>query len=492
MILKMKIKSLLLLLLIFCTACKKNMDELNVNPNSPPYSNPDYLFTFSVTKGMASYNTNVYLHYWTLMNWNMYFATLGGVDPGKEYDSNEGKNSFWNEVYSQGLINAQEVIRLTENDPALINKTAIAKIWKSYLFQQLTDLWGNIPYSEALNGNTTLSYSPKYDTQESIYTALLIELKNAVAVMDVSKPSFAGTSDPIYNGSVSQWKAFANSLRLRLASRLRYVNPEKAQEEITNLQSQAMIGSNSDNARFPYNNELKNPLYEVIQRGENGGKTYPSKFLIDKLKTDNDPRLKIFAKVTIESQLIGMPDYYGVPNLVPSNSTVWNNYNNDASNISQIGNWFYRIDAPGMLMTYSEVCFLQSEAALQGWWPGSAQQLYETGVRANMESYTNSGITSSEINTAIAALPAVTLENIITQKWISFTYQNGYEAFAEYRRTGFPVYKDYNGAAIDQTNFPNRLVYPATEISLNADHYNETISIQGADNAGTKIWWDIN
>jgi hypothetical protein len=92
----------------------------------------------------------------------------------------------------------------------------------------------------------------------------------------------------------------------------------------------------------------------------------------------------------------------------------------------------------------------------------------------------------------VASLPPVNQENIITQKWISFTFQNGYEAYAEYRRTGFPIYTDYTGLPINTNVFPNRLTYPPTESNLNSANYNAALTNQGADVAGTKVWWDGN
>ena len=468
------------------------MDELNVNPNAADSANPDYLFTYSVSKGMGSYITNVDVQYWMLMNWTMYFASFKGVDAGKEYQLNNGKDNLWSEIYSQSLINAQEVIRFTKDDPSLVNKTSIARIWQVYLFQQLTDLFGNIPYSEALKGVDVLNYSPKYDVQSAIYYALLDKLKNAVSVMDSSKVSFPGNTDPVYNGSVNKWKAFANSLRLRLALRLRFVDPLRTQQEIASLQGVVMIGSNSENTQFPYNGEIKNPLFELISSGQSGGRNYPSKFLVDKLKSTNDPRLKVFAEPTAESLLFGAPDWNGVPNLVPSGSPVWNSYNNDGSNVSLLGDWFKHQDAPGVLMSYAEVCFLQSEATLAGWWSGDAQLLFESGIRANMKSYTGSSITNSEINAYLSSVPAVSLENIITQKWISFTYQNSYESYAEYRRTGYPAFTNYDGTFINQNIFPNRLTYPANEATLNSVHYTESNANQGSDGVATKVWWDGN
>lgn len=495
----MKKKNLLYLVIFtfslivpFTTGCKKSMDELNVNPNAPVTVNPDYLFTYSVVKGMNSYITNANVHYWLTMNWNMYFATLGGVDAGKEYDSNDGKDALWTEHYAQSLMNAREVQRLTAGSNYLINKNSIARIWQAYLFSQLTDLFGDIPYSAALTGASSLNFTPAYDRQQNIYYALINELKQASAAMDPNQAVFPGNSDPLYKGSVSKWKQFANSLRLRLAMRMSIVDPVKAQQEIAALQNEPFISSNSDNAIFPYGGEIRNPLFDLIQSGQSGGKTYPSKYLIDKLKSLNDPRLPVFAQYTTESIIIGIPDHEGVPNLVPAGSSVWSNYNTDASDVSKIGLWFLKQDAPGVLMSYAEVCFLKAEAALNGWWNGNAQQLYEEGVTANMQSYTGSGITTSQITNYISSLPLVNQENIITQKWISFTYQNGYEAYAEYRRTGFPILKDYNGNAINISTYPNRFTYPATELNLNSVNYNAAVSVQGPDLASTKVWWDVN
>src|SRR6185436_20102761 len=153
-----------------------------------------------------------------------YFGTLGGVPAGKEYELNSGKDNLWNELYSQALMNAREVVQLTSSDPSLVNKTAIARIWQVYLFQQATDLWGSIPYSDALAGISGLNYSPAYDKQEKIYGDLLDELKNAAALLDQNKSTFAGNTDPIYSGNVTKWRAFANSLRLRPAMRIRFAN----------------------------------------------------------------------------------------------------------------------------------------------------------------------------------------------------------------------------------------------------------------------------
>lgn len=487
-----KYNILLLFLLCGFFSCRK-MDELNINPNSPTTVNPDYLFTQSLVKGMGSYTANVNLNYWVVSHWVMNFATLKGDPAGREYESNSGKDLWWKETYSQALINAREVIRLTQDNPNLVNKTAMARIWEVFLFHQLSDLWGAVPHSEALKGMEALNYYPAYDKQSMIYSSLIAQLKDAAAQLDDTKPVFNGAADPIYSGSVSNWKAFANSLRLRLALRLRFVNPALCQQTLQDLQSTSLISNNSQTAAFHYNSTFRNPLYELIViRKEAGSKVYPSKFLIDKLMSTNDPRLKLIAAPTLESQVFGFDDYAGVPNLVPSeNTTVWQNYHANGDNISNIGSWYLREDAPGVLVSYAEVCFIKAEATLAGYWTGTAQQYYADGVQAALQSY--GSLTATEVSTYMNTLPAVTQENIITQKWLSYTYQNIFETYSEYRRTGYPALKNYDGTPIDQSVFPNRLTYPFTEQSLNTSHCTEAQQLNGgADVPGLKVWWDLN
>jgi hypothetical protein len=275
--------------------------------------------------------------------------------------------------------------------------------------------------------------------------------------------------------------------------RISNVQPQLTQQVLTELVGQPLLLTNADNAYFPYNGEVRNPLFDLVNSGQSGGRTYPSKFIVDYLKLTSDPRLNVFAQYTTESLIIGLPDYEGVPNLVASGSSIWSNYNSDASDVSKIGTWFLRQDAPGVLMSAAEVNFLLSEAALNGWWSlGSPQQYYFDGISLSMNSYPNSSITSTQIGNYLSVCAPVSLEQIITQKYISYAFQNGLESYSEFRRTGYPVLLDYSNNSINLTNFPNRLTYPAREVTLNGNNYNQAIIQQGPDLPATKVWWDVN
>jgi hypothetical protein len=263
-----------------------------------------------------------------------------------------------------------------------------------------------------------------------------------------------------------------------------------------------LISDNTQSAIFPFNTVVKNHVWETMFRNESTNQNNPSKFFVDLVVSRNDPRSKIYFEKAPLSFIPFIPRYKGVPNLLPNNHEAWNNYNLNASlgisgewgDICKIGPWFLSNNTPGVFMSYAEVCFLKAEAALNGLWPGSADDFLAQGVRANMDFYNlwatdEQLISNGEMLEYIGNLPAATLEEIITQKWLSFAYEQGYEAYAEYRRTGFPVLKDFFGNPVNAAAFPCRLPYPNSEFTLNRANYNQAVEHQGPDNATTRIWW---
>lgn len=490
-----KIALSLILILFVSISCKK-LDTLNENPNEPEYINPDYLFTYSVLSGIGGYNNDVGLNQRGISRWMMYFAVRGGVESHKVYESPSGRSGFWQENYVDALNNAQEIINLTEGDAIYINKNSIARIWKVYLFHRLTDMWGSIPYSEALGGYSDLNKMPEYDTQKEIYEDFFTELEDAISKLDHSKESF-DQADIIFNGDIDSWIRFANSLRLKLAIRVKDVAPDLYSTEMAKLQSVNLIGSNLHSAIFIHNTEKKSAIYEAYLRNESTEQNNPSKFLIDMMVANNDPRLIIYFKKSPDSNLPWVPDYQGVPNLVAPNSEIWENYSNNWSDISSLGDWFLRADVPNPILSYSEVCFLKAEASLDGYF-GDPLDLLKEAVRANMEYLNMYGANDADlmdmndVNTYIEAIDNADLENIINEKWISFAFQNAYEAWADYRRTSYPVLKDYDNNPISTIEFPVRLQYPTSELNLNGDNYLKAVAEQGPDNQTTKIWWDVN
>lgn len=485
-----------LLLVVFVTVSCEKLDLLNENPNEPEYINPDYLFTYSVLSGIGGYNNDVGLNQRGIMRWMMYFAVRGGVESDKVYESPSGRSGFWQENYADALNNTQEIINLTKDDDLLINKNSIARIWKVYLFHRVTDMWGSIPYTEALQGYTELNKMPKYDTQKDIYLSFFSELEDAISKFDHSKESF-DNADILFNGDIDSWIRFANSLRLKLAIRIKNVEPGLYSSELAKLQSVDFINSNSNAAIFMHNTEKKTAIYEAYLRNESTEQNNPSKFLVDMLVSNNDPRVIMYFEKSPDSNLPWVPDYQGIPNLVAPNSDIWENYSNNWSDISSIGNWFLRADVPNPILSYSEVCFLKAEASLDGYF-GNTLDLLKEGVRANMD-YLNFYAPADEdlmeigdIDMYINNIAEANLENIINEKWKSFAFQNAYEAWTDYRRTSYPTLKDYDNNPIPLNELPVRLQYPTSEINLNGENYSQAIAEQGPDDQTTKIWWDVN
>ena len=473
--------------ILFISSCDKGFDDLQNDPTQPSAVNPEFLFTESVRRGMSDDIVGIRTEIWTLMVWNQQMADIRGVATSSDF-YNYGaaaSDDIWDRWFVGALTNIQEMIRLTEDDPGDVNRLAVARIWKAYLYHRITDLWGDVPYSEALQANTDdILLSPKYDRQEAIYADLLNELKEAAESFDPTLED-VGLADPLFGGDIISWQRFANSLRLRLAIRISNADPSLARqhgEEVIN--SGLLISSEAESARFPHDANNASSIFMLFNTLVDDDPVihyYPSEFFINMLEDNDDPRLSVFSDPTEESQIFGMDDFVGVPNL--SLNTELENFN--PFNTSPVDTRFYEEAKESNTLGYAEVCFLQAEAAMLGW-GGSAQERYEAGVTASMSYF---GIDQSEITDYLANAGAFdgTLEQIITQKWITFQYTDGFEPFAEYRRTGFPKIVDENGTVIDPNSFPQRLPYPASEILFNNE--NVTSVGEGINDLYSKVWW---
>lgn len=473
------------MLLLAVTSCGK-FEELNTNPNEPTVTNPDFLFTESIISGTGRFNTGVHTEIWTLMRWQMMMADSSGVaSPDAAYNySSAWNDEVWVEIYTRGLAPCNEIIKLTAEDPFLINKHAVARIWRVYLFHRLTDLYGDIPYFDALKGsepNGEAILTPSYDAQEEIYTDMIAELGEAVADLESGGETF-GAADLFYGGAPDAWRRFGNSLRLRLAMRISDAKPSLAEPVIRDLMLNAeLISDNSQGAHFQPIANIWHPFFELENTGQ--GMYNPSQFLVELLKDLDDPRIGKFAKPTLESELFGNPDWVGIPNLqTAAELSAFNSFN-----VSAVSPSFLDGATRGTTLSYAEVCFLKAEAAYRNWGDGTAAATYyDEGVRAHCEYL---GVADTAITNFLVGPGAytATLESIILQKWLTFVYRDGYEGFAELRRTGYPVLRDVNGNPLDQTTVPKRLPYPPSEVTLNSA--NVSAVGEGVNDMTSPVWW---
>ena len=484
------------------TSCDKGFEEMNKNPNALTDPSIKSMFTlaeiyvdgqdYSNTRGNNIYAAQIVQH----------FSSLSGAGSKYTYSS-EYSAALFGETYGKGLNQIFQLMSVIPDAPENSNMIQACRIMKVFLFQKLTDTYGDVPYFEAGKGYNGGVFAPKYDTQEAIYNDLLKELDEAGTALDPAK-GFVGAADLYYQSDVARWKKLANSLMLRVALRLSKVNPAKAKEYVEKAYSKGVFTSNDDSLVLRHESGppgvKTNPITSAWVRNDlNGGESNIkfSKTFIDLLKNTNDPRLRIYAK--LEAAGDNTPaNQQGLANDAKEFPGGDKKLFSDPNTSTVL-----RYDAPTLIMSYAEVQFLLAEAAVKGWnVGGSAQTYYENGVRAAMNILAIYGdkvpaVTPAEYSTYITTYPfksagteAQKIEQIIGQKWILLLF-NGFEAFSEYRRTGYPVLVPVNDPTGEtQGTIPRRLIYDQSELITNAANIREAIQRQGLDLMTTRIWWD--
>jgi len=500
--------------LLTLVACDKGFEEMNVNPNASSTIEPEYMFTKALLDGVST--NYIGAAYLTIGGSMQHTSTYKEVPAaGDKYFNETYSYNSW-EAYSTSVIEIKKVINELSSDPEDINKLAIARIWKVLIFHRLTDLYGDVPYTEAGQASENQNYTPKYDMQSDIYADLLKELDEAAAALDASQPTF-GDGDLIYGGDITKWKQFAYSLMLRLGMRLTNVAPDLAEEWVKKAIAGGVILNNADVASIQYVDAsqvaqrnfiatgLLNTDYLDPQNVDNieGGKL--AKTFIDHLKNTADPRLNKIAVVwvknatgsyvadTTSSKQEGMPN--AVYNSFPANFSTFSEPN---------PNTLLRFDTPHLVLTNAEMYLLLSEAALRGWYAEDPAKTYQSAVRAAMAQWSLFGsygqIDESRTNYYLAQNPFPAggsfddkMDAIYTQLWVSLFLEDEYEIFANWRRTGYPKLTptNYPGNLTGGT-IPRRFVVPLSEESYNRENFREAMQRQGGSNALTsRVWWDI-
>ncbi|HXL05532.1 MAG TPA: SusD/RagB family nutrient-binding outer membrane lipoprotein [Gemmatimonadales bacterium] len=451
------------------TSCS-DLTSINQNPNGPTAVPPPSLLSNVIQATVNGVDGVNSLNIRAAGLWVQYYAEIQYRDEDK-YLIRAGTDGGWG-FYSGAVEDAQRMINggVAAGAP---NWEAVGRIMKSYLYSVMTDAMGGIPYSEALKGDSLLT--PKYDTQQAIYTALFADLTKASQQIDLSGIPPAGVGFPkgdiMYGGDLTKWRKFANSLRLRLAMHLASVDPATAQSEALSALAAGVFQSNADNAQLLYlaGAPNQNPIYDdALGRDDYG----MSKTFVDSLLSWKDPRLPVFAQLnkdTIKANIT----YEGMPNGLNDGGGPALFY------ISRYGAyWRETPNAPLELLTYSEVLFLEAEAAQRGWIGGSADSLYTAAIRASMQQY---GVSDSAANAYLSDTvrvrynPANGLTQIAYQKWVSL-FMQGMEGWTEVRRTGVPRLVPGPNAIL--STIPERLPYASNEQVLNKANVDAAVAAQ--------------
>ena len=477
------------------SACDDGFDELNVNPTKPPQIAAANKLT-AVQKFISSERYDNWragmIYQSTMMQ---HIATTAGYWDGDKYTWNRGyASSLMDRYYGNAIKTVEDLLVQLNEEEAPDEMKAIARIHRVFAFSRLTDLHGDIPYSEAGKAVIDGIFLPKYDAQSDIYADMLKELEESAAALGSGTSGF-GAADVIYNGDQAKWKRLANSLMLRLGLRLIKVDPAGAQAWATKAIAGGVMESNDDIFYLRHDNNNRNGISEVFAAD---GNPRMSKTFIDILQNSNDPRLPILAArrsdgSTAAADLIGFPN--GLNSAMLLEMTGEENMDNYAEPNRAI---LAAFEAPMIFQTYAEVQLMLAEANVRWGLGGDAETSYNNGVTAAMQQLSlysaDAAIADADIADYLAANPydaANAIEQISTQYWIA-TFLNEYETFSNWRRTGFPVLIPVNFPGNETGGtIPRRLTYTENEASVNAENYQAAIAAQGPDVLTTRVWWDV-
>ncbi len=508
------LNKILILALVFTipfTGCNTDeLQDLNIDPNSA--NELDWRFLF--TQGTAQARENRYV------NGRVNLAICGSITQqvstlelagdrghGDKYLYNlDSHNAYQWRLYEGSLKTMAEVIRQTGPEglnPEMTNLHHMAQVMYILPMSIMTDLYGNVPYSEANKGIDGIFF-PAYDSQQSIYMDMLNKLE--VAAREIGNGSDeVGDADIIYNGDFSKWRKLANSLMLRLAMRISNVDPGSAESFVRKAVSGGLMESNQDNAILrtdsgPSQWENQNGLSRAMIPDDWGAQHMLGKTFVDILKNTNDPRLSIFSVIgPFGGPFITAPeDQNGMPNGF-TNETIKDFVGTTGSvdreaTFSRINPLLLDVNDPFLLMSHAESEMLHAEAAVKGWSSEVASDHYNAGVRSSMQMWdvfdSSFSIDDDQVDAYLAANPFDGTEKMIGDQMYVVTFLNWYETFSNFRRTGYPELTpvDFVGNVSNGQIF-RRLQYYTQEVANNPN-----LQSGGTlpDDVLTRMWWDVN
>ena len=534
----------LFLVIAFLTSCTSQYEKMNTNPNSPVSVPAINIFTDAVQQSV-NWQMGDWIQHTYLGCWCQQWCKIQYID--EDHYLVRDMSTYFNTAYVTDLKNLTIVINKAteEKNDALV---AAAKVMRAWVFAYLTDVWGDVPYTEAIQGLLADGIlTPKYDTQASIYADMITQLDDANTVLAaavLANVNFGG-GDIIYGGDPAMWQRFANSLRLRLLNRAAgtpwtftynmiggtqvTTTPGAAALSSADATIAAMLAdpgkypmfeSNADNAQvfypgLPYRNPIFNTLYTRTDQAI-------SETMVEWLKARNDPRIHIYGQPTGNSVNAGTPDYVGFQNgrLITA-ATV--------PAVSLLGTKVaYTETAPLYVITYDEVEFTKAEYYLRSGNDALAQAAYEAGIAGSMDRWglvdggtvhatwgdSKQGITTgpdaypvdyavylAEALVAWGGTDAQKFQKICDQRWAAI-FGEGVQAYSEVRRTGFPerIFEyQLEGTTYPDLGLPIRVQYALTEESLNTDNLSAARTAQNIEltNGGmfstngisSQVWW---
>jgi hypothetical protein len=478
-----KIHILIISLLPLFNACTDQFEDYNEDKKNPAQVSGEALFS-NAQKELIDHvsSTNVNRNIFKL--WAQYWTETTYTDEAN-YDlttRNIADNNFryyYREILKD-FLEAETIIAATDytNDPSpkiKENKLLVIRLLKAYAWQQLVDIFGAVPYTEALNIENVY---PAYESGSTIYKDLIEKVDEAVRSLDPSSGSF-GPADLFYGGSTAQWIKFGNSLKVKLGIHLADCDPALAASTILSGVNGGVFESAGDDALFGYLTASPNfnPVYaDVIASGRHD--FIPANTIVDIMNKLEDPRRPAYFTLMYEGTDTARykGGAYGITSPYGSNS--------------HIADPIAAPDFRGILFTYHEIQFYLAEAAARGFsLPSTAADYYAEAIRGSFEFWGIEGAADYLAKPEVAYSQDSWKERIALQQWLAF-YTRGLEGYTTYRRLDYPR---FNIAELirEESEIPTRFTFPVNEQSLNADNYKAASQLIGGDLLTTKIFWDI-
>lgn len=482
-----------LTVLMALTGCQ-DLTELNDNPNNVSETHPQLLLTniasnaFEVDGTGALYASRI-------------LVQTDGENSGQYYNWDRASFDDYN-MLGEVTKMMQEAVRI-ESDEYI----ALSKFFRAFYFYNLTLTFGDIPYSEALKGETEEQYLPKYDTQKEIFVGILRELSEANDLLEGNTNIIAG--DIIFGGNTTKWQKLVNSFRLKVLMTLSKKVGDADLSVISSFASiynnEPIMVSNEDNGQLTFLDEEGSRYTEFNSSGYGSG-MYMSSTFIEMLQDRQDPRLFIYCGQTKNAKEAGLAiddfmAYEGGDPLAPYAEV---NDKAAAGDVSKV-NLRYTTDPttePHNLMGYWELEFILAEASVRGWIAIDAKEHYENGVKASFDFYNTYAknfetyVESSDADTYLLGAEVAfdnslttdeKLELILTQKYFTSFLQTGWRAYFDHLRTGYPAFAQLPGATP-----PTRWIYPNSEYNNNSANVAAAIERQfgaGNDKIREITWW---
>lgn len=457
---------------LFSASCDKDFETVNVDPNNPTVV-PSHLLLGNIIRINQNAIYGMQQGGDMGMCWSQQVSKVQYNDEERYIPRRASIDVVWNTLYASVISDAKSMYTLAEAE-GNTNIMGISLVLQANAFQILTDLYGPVPYAEACNPTIL---KPAYDSQEAVYDGILDLLTQADAKLATGSGSVPASSDLVYGGNTSKWRKLANSLKLKALMRIS--GARSVGSEVQALVAAGnLMTSNADSAQLTYlaAQPDANPIYETVVFGARF-EYKVSSVMINMLSATADPRLAAYAK----KNTAATPAYVGnIPG--QENSSSYGAF-------SSLGTLYQSATLPGVILSNAQVQLLLAEAAVNSYISGDATTYLRNGIQA---SFDFNGISSpayiSQIESTFPTSSVAAKKEVIgKQTWLAL-FGQGFEAWTEWRRTGFPALSPVVNAA--ETAVPTRLYYPSTEIALNRASYTAaTATITGGDTLTAPLWW---